>query len=374
MKREELFNPKGYDFDERLCPVRFLAGEDAPQATGLITIFSPLHPAIYDFVKLQKQRLWKADEYPIDRTKERFDELSEQDRRVFEYILSFLAFLDSVQVSNLADISVVYQLGEYRLWGATHSYFEAEHAIAYSNILYGLFNGDFNEVKRIFYLAKDFPELRRRNELIAKEYQRLFDLFQIGVLNVPPAEYAEILTRVFSATYAMEAVTFYMGFKAIEFYQYKYGVLPMTNKVISEIKADELFHVKVMASIIKNLRPFLEKYLSPETIDEIILSTIHSFVEADLQFYQAVLADNSFGISQRQIEEYIKFLADKRAKLVGVSPLYGVTSNPFDAIDRLYGFLDSHNNSAKKEAFFETKSSAYVSTPINMDVLENESL
>jgi seryl-tRNA synthetase len=53
----------------------------------------------------------------------------------------------------------------------THKYFEVEHSIAYSNILYGLFNQNTKEVRRIFYLAKDYPELRERNMLIANNYQ-----------------------------------------------------------------------------------------------------------------------------------------------------------------------------------------------------------
>jgi len=366
-----LFNVQGNDFNRQLTPVKFFDSPLWKEPTGLFTIFHPMHPHIYEFVKLQKQRLWKADEYPIDRTREQFDQLDEIDRKVFEYTLSFLAFLDSVQVANITDMEVVYNMPEYKIWGATHKYFEVEHSIAYSNILYGLFNQDFEEVKRIFYLAKDHPELRRRNELIANNYQKLFDLLWEGLKNVKPQEYARTLTSVFAGTYAMEAVTFYMGFKTIEFYQYKYGVLPMTNKMISEIKADELFHVKVMATIIKTLKPHITRYISEMEFDEIVINTIKSYAEADLQFYQSVLAQNNFGITQSQVSNYIKFLTDRRLKLLGYSPIYGAEENPFEEIDRLYGYLESHVNEGKKEAFFETKSSAYVSADLDENVIQN---
>ena len=365
-----LFNIFGNDFNPKTTPVKFFDSPLTEEPTGLFTIFHPLYPVIYDFVKLQKQRLWKADEYPIDRTREQFDQLDEIDRKVFEYTLSFLAFLDSVQVANISDMEIVYNLPEFKIWGATHKYFEVEHSIAYSNILYGLFNQNFEEVKRIFYLAKDHPELRRRNELIATNYQKLFDLLWNGLKNVSQQEYARTLTQVFAGTYAMEAITFYMGFKTIEFYQYKYGVLPMTNKMISEIKADELFHVKVMATIIKTLKPFITRYISQQQFDEIVLGTLRAYAEADLQFYQSVLAQNNFGITQKQVANYIKFLADKRAKLLGYGPIYGVEENPFEEIDRLYGYLDSHINEGKKEAFFETKSSAYVTAELDDRILE----
>jgi ribonucleoside-diphosphate reductase beta chain len=364
-----LFNPYGDDFNSQLTPVKFFESPLTKEPTGLFTIFEPMHPIIYEFVKLQKQRLWKADEYPIDRTREQFDQLDNIDKKVFEYTLSFLAFLDSVQVANITDMEVVYNMPEYKIWGATHKYFEVEHSIAYSNILYGLFRESNEEVKRIFYLAKNDPELRHRNELIANNYQKLFDLLWNGLKNVSAQEYARTLTTVFAGTYAMEAVTFYMGFKTIEFYQYKYGVLPMTNKMISEIKADELFHVKVMSTIIKTLKPYIIRYISEMEFDEIVVGTVKSYVEADLRFYQSILAQNNFGITQKQIENYIKYLADLRLKLLGYKPLYGVEENPFEEIDRLYGYLTSHINEGKKEAFFETKSSAYLSTELDDKVL-----
>jgi len=367
--KPRLFNPEGNDFLEGISPVKFFDSPLWEEPTGLFTIFEPMHPYIYEFVKLQKQRLWKADEYPIDRTREQFDQLDTIDRKVFEYTLSFLAFLDSVQVANIADMEVVYNMPEYKIWGATHKYFEVEHSIAYSNILYGLFNQNSKEVKRIFYLAKDYPELRKRNELIANNYQRLFDLLWGGLKNASQEEYARTLTHVFAGTYAMEAVTFYMGFKTIEFYQYKYGVLPMTNKMISEIKADELFHVKVMATIIKTLKPYITRYISGQEFDEIVLNTLKSYAEADLQFYQSVLAENNFGITQQQVANYIKFLTDRRLKLLGYGSIYGVENNPFEEIDRLYGYLENHVNQGKKEAFFETKSSAYLAVQIDDKVL-----
>jgi ribonucleotide reductase beta subunit family protein with ferritin-like domain len=83
------------------------------------------------------------------------------------------------------------------------------------------------------------------------------------------------------------------------------------------------------------------------------------------------LAQNNFGITQKQIENYIKFLTDRRLKLLGYSPLYGVEENPFEEIDRLYGYLESHVNEGKKEAFFETKSSAYVTAELDENVLQN---
>ncbi len=370
-QKSYLFNIWGNDFNSQLSPVKFFDSPLWEEPTGLFTIFHPMHPHIYEFVKLQKQRLWKADEYPIDRTREQFDQLDAIDKKVFEYTLSFLAFLDSVQVANIADMEVVYNMPEYKIWGATHKYFEVEHSIAYSNILYGLFNQNFEEVKRIFYLAKDHPELRRRNELIANNYQKLFDILWEGLKNVTQEEYARTLAHVFAGTYAMEAVTFYMGFKTIEFYQYKYGVLPMTNKMISEIKADELFHVKVMATIIKTLKPYITRYISEQEFDEIVVSTVQSYAEADLQFYQSVLAQNNFGITQQQVANYIKFLTDKRLKLLGYQPIYGIEENPFEEIDRLYGYLESHINEGKKEAFFETKSSAYVTAELDDKVLED---
>jgi len=367
--KAKLFNPEGNDFVFG-APFRFFDSPLTQEPTGLFTIFNPTDPDIYEFVKLQKQRLWKADEYPINRVQERFDELDEKDRKLFEYTLSFLSFLDSVQVANLSDINVVSNMPEYRLWYTVHQYFEHEHAIAYSNILMGLFDNNPEEVKRIFYLSKDYPALKKRNELIANNYQKLFDIFWEGIKNVKLEDYARALTYVLAGTYAMESLTFYMGFRIIEFYQYKYGVLPITNKMISEIKADELFHVKVMSTVIKRARPHITKYISNQEFEDIIRSTMRAYLESDLEFYHSILQDNNFGITDKMVDNYLKWIYHRRMKLLGFDTEYSNIENPFADMERLYGFFESHDNSTRKDSFFESKSSAYLTEKIEESVLD----
>jgi len=364
--KKKLFNTEGTDFPQNFkqSPISFFDTPLINEPTGLFTIFEPNDKDIYEFVKLQKQRFWKADDYNIDPVFERFDELDTLDRKIFDYTLSFLSFLDSVQVANLSDLNVIYNMPEYRLWGTVHQYFEHEHSIAYSNILYGLYRGNTTRIKEIFYLSKSHPTLKKRNELIANNYQKLFDIFWKGIENVSLEEYARALTYVLAGTYAMEALTFYMGFKIIEFYQFKYGILPITNKMISEIKADELFHVKVMSTIIKRLRPFITKYISEQEFEEIVLNTMKAYLQSDLEFYQDILQENNFGISDKQIEKYLKYLYTIRTKLLGLAPDIEEKENPFKEIDALYGFLDSHDNSKRKDAFFETGSAAYFTEKI----------
>jgi len=368
-----LFNVKGNDFDYVICPIELFDEPLEKRPTGLVTTFSPRDEKIYRLSKLQLQRFWRADDYSIDKTKEGFEQLTDNSKKIFEYILSFLSFLDSIQLDNLANIQMIYRLPEYKIWGVRHQQFEAEHTNAYENILLGLFSNSIDEVKRIFYLSINYPELKKRNELIANGYQRLRDLlYDVGLKNVDPVKYAETIWRTFITTFSMESITFYMGFLIIHLYQYKYGLLPMTNKMISEIKADELFHVKVMSYIINKIRPWIEKYISSNTLDEIAKEIIDSFVNADILFYQSVIQNNEFNISDKQVEMYIKNLANKRYKLIGnnieLYPEFNV--NPFEDIDKMYGFVESHNNEGKKESIFETKSAAYQNQSIEDSVFD----
>ena len=149
----------------------------------------------------------------------------------------------------------------------------------------------------------------------------------------------------------------------------------MTNKMISEIKADELFHVKVMSYIINRIRPWIEKYLSSSILDEIAKEIIDSFVRADILFYQSVIQNNEFNISDKQVESYIKNLANRRYRLISENEnieLYpGFDVNPFEDIDKLYGYVDSHINENKKESIFETKSAAYQNQSIEESLFDN---
>ena len=362
-----LFNSAGNDFQKLNEFKNFNTNKSG---TGLLSLFDPQDDVIYELSKIQKSRFWRADEYPIDRIKEGIDELDSNDRSIFEYTLSFLTFLDSVQVGNITNLEIFYNLPEYKVWGATHKFFEVEHSIAYSNILKGL----FPEEKRIniFYHAIKHSELRYRNELIAKNYQKLQDLILNGINKISKKEYAITLWIAYISMYIMESVTFYLGFKIMEFYQYKYGILPMVNKMISEIKADELFHTKVASVIIKKLRKLINQLgIDNNQLDDYVYNIFTAFVESDIQFYKSILSKNNFGITDTQIGTYIKYLADLRLKLIGLKPINNIKENPFKDIDDLYGFIESHATTGRKDSFFETRSTAYISKDLNDHLIED---
>jgi hypothetical protein len=45
--------------------------------------------------------------------------------------------------------------------------------------------------------------------------------------------------------------------------------------------------------------------------------------------------------------------------------------NPFEEIDKLFGYLESHDNSGRKDSFFESSSAAYITQKIDDSVLDN---
>lgn len=106
-------------------------------------------------------------------------------------------------------------------------------------------------------------------------------------------------------------------------------------------------------SVTGNCHVSLMNYLIKETFDEadmkMLAEVIDTAVQQEIQWGQHTYGDSILGISKESTENYIKYIANNRAKSVGIGVLYkGFNINP-------YAYLDMK----KKENFFETSVTEY---------------
>lgn len=87
---------------------------------------------------------------------------------------------------------------------------------------------------------------------------------------------------------------------------------------------------------------------SPED-QEILTNTLRTAAEHEISWGKSVYGNRILGVSEDSTEKYIKWLANQRAKVVGIPVLFpGFTKNP-------YAYLDA----PAKENFFETTVTEY---------------
>ena len=276
--------------------------------------------------------------------------ISEEERTAYDKILSFLIFLDSIQTANLGNINNYITASEVNLCLTIQSFQEAVHSQSYSYMLDSICSPE--KRNEILYQWKDDEILLNRNKFIGDLYNQFID---------NPTE--TNLLKALMANYILEGIYFYSGF--MFFYNLeRNGKMPGSAQEIRYINRDENTHLWLFRNIIKELQNE-----NPELFTNEIKSELREMMEygvsQEILWGHYVIGDNIQGINKKLIEDYIKYLGNKRLREINLEPLYSTEydKNPASWVDSL-----SNANSVKTD-FFEARSTAYAKAATLVDDL-----
>ena len=273
--------------------------------------------------------------------------LTDEEKEVFDDLISFLAFLDSLQVNNLPNIFKYITSPHVVYGGARQVYDEAVHAKSYGWILSSLMSKE--DAGALYNKWKVNPILFDRNKFIANIYQDFVD----GATK-------EGFLRVLIANYLLEGLYFYNAFQFFHTLANR-GLMSGTDTQISYIQRDELVHCSMFQHILKIL--FKE---NPEFLEmtPIIEEMFKEAVEWEIKFSQELIGDRVLGMSKRTVEDNAHYLANKRLKDIGLKQIFPKAKNPYVHLDKQSGTEDESSNRSNN---FEVTSIAYKSPEIFND-------
>lgn len=265
-----------------------------------------------------------------------FKTLTEEEKRAYKWILSFLIFLDSIQTVNLPNFSDMITAPEVNLLLSIQTYQEAIHSQSYATILETVV--DSKDREEIYYFWRDDKHLLERNEFIWDIYQRFIDV---------PSDKNFFAWIIWN--FLLESIYFYNWFAFFDTLADQ-AKMVATDRMINYIRRDELTHVTIFANIIKEIKKEF-----PETYDEnMIIDMMKIAVEQEIRWSKHILWKNIIWMSHSNIENYTKWLANQRLSMVWIPPLYPeVMSNPYKHLDRL------QDNNSEKWNFFESTVTNY---------------
>lgn len=313
-------------------------GDDSPtgrniingNTTGILNLNSVRYQWASKMYKIMVGNFWIPEKISLVDDKVTIRELTKDEMEAFKNTLSFLIALDSMQVANLPNIADYITAPEVSGLFTIQAFQELIHSQSYQYLLQELFPNV--EREDIYNHWRNNPLLLKRNKFIAGQYQMFIDDKTLHNFKIALA-----------ANFALESIYFYNGFQF--FYQ-----LAARNKVanvakmIKYIENDEVTHVNVFANIIREVFD-----LNDPADRQILIDTITQAAEQEIEWGKDVYGDRILGISQESTENYIKYLANQRSKLLGLGVIYkGYTKNPYEYL-----------NTEKRENFFETKVTEY---------------
>ncbi len=263
-------------------------------------------------------------------------DLTEDEKRAYKWILSFLIFLDSIQTVNLPNFSEYITAPEVNLILSIQAYQEAIHSQSYATILETVVESQDRD--EIYYFWRNDKHLLERNEFIGSIYQDFID---------EPND--RNFFRWIIWNFLLESIYFYNWFAFFDTLASQTKMVA-TDRMINYIRRDELTHVTIFSNIINEIRKEF-----PKIYDEaLIYEMMQIAVKQEIKWSKHILWKSIIWMSHENIENYTKWLANDRLNLLGLKPLYPeVLKNPYKHLELM------QDNNSERWNFFESTVTNY---------------
>jgi len=329
-KLKKLFNPDGNDDNRKII------GSNITNVLDLSNIKYPF------FIEHVDSRMYPNNWLPhkvanmADDKNQYFNILTDDERKAFDTILSFLIYLDSIQTNNLPNIAEQITSPEIVYFLARQTYEEAIHSRSYAYIVNIL---PPEKVKEIVYEWRDNPILLKRNKAIAETYE----------LCKGKSEDTYVLMNLV-ANFLLEGLYFYNGFQFFHNLASR-NLMVATDTQIRYIQRDENLHCVGFKEIINIYK---EEGFTWDT--DLIYKMFKDAVKLELEFSIDTIGNNILGMNEESITNYTYYLANKRLKEIGLDPIFPKTKNPYQHLEKIAAVDDEASNRSNQ---FETTSITY---------------
>lgn len=327
MEKKKIFNPKGDDAPEN----RLLIGGNT---TNLMQLNRVRYRWAIPLYKRMLNNFWIPEKTDLTADFSSFERLSFSESKAYRGILSFLTFLDSIQTTNIPNIAAWVTAPEVVLCLTTHAFQEAVHSQSYQYMVETLLPS--SERDELYDLWRYDETLYRRNRYIASIYQTFLD-----------EQNETNFHRVLVANYILEGLYFVNGFYF--FYNLAArGLMLRTMEVIKYIHRDEMTHMALFQSIIREILP-------PSQLAPIMVPLVEKAVQQEI-YWSCHIMEGVSGVSPQSITQFTMYLANQRLRQVGLEPLYEGAKNPYEHLDK---YSNVGSESTVMGNFFEATVTEY---------------
>jgi ribonucleoside-diphosphate reductase beta chain len=341
MERKTIYNP---DSKESLNDRRIFGGN----SDGMINFTKMKYQWALNLWDTMEGNTWFPKEVQMTGDAKDYKFLTEPEKRMYDLVLSQLIFMDSLQTNNLMDnINPYITAPEVNACLSRQSYEEANHSKSYAVMVESI----SDNTDKIYNMWKNDVKLREKNNYIADVYK-----------NLTAGDDGEITdTKIVLALFAnqiLEGLYFYAGFAAM-YALGKSGKMLGSSQMIRFIQRDEVTHLLLFQNMINSVRKERPELFTAE-LEETVRGMFRRAVALEASWGSYITQGQILGFTDKIIEQYIQYLADKRLDAVGYKPEYNV-KHPIPWVDGYASFNDQRTN------FFEGNVVNYSKGSIDFD-------
>ena len=280
---------------------------------------------VWSMYKKAVASFWSADEINFNQDLVDLEKLNDNEKYFINHILAFFAASDGIVCENLSErFSKDVPKPEVRAFYAFQNAMESIHSECYS-LLIDTYVKNNEEKNNIFNAVGNFSAINEKAD------------WAIKWISDEKSSFAQRLI----AFGIVEGIFFSASFCAI-FWLRERGLLPGLSFANQLISRDEALHTEFACILYGHL----ENKLPQETVKNMI----DEAVNIEMKFITESIPCAMIGMNSDLMKQYILFVADRFAGMLGYSKIYNV-KNPFDFME--FASLEGKTN------FFEKRVSEY---------------
>ena len=268
------------------------------------------------------------------------DGLSEDERRIVMRNLGFFSTADSLVANNL--VLAVYRLitnPECRQYILRQAFEEAIHTHAYQYCIESL-GMDEGE---IFNMYHEIPSVAKKASWGLKYTRSISDpKFETGT----PETDRQFLKNLIAYYCVLEGIFFYCGFTQI-LSMGRRNKMTGTAEQFQYILRDESMHLNFGIDVINQIKIENPSLWDAQMKDEATQMILQG-AQLEIEYARDTMPRGVLGMNAAMMEDYLKFIANRRLTQIGLKEEYPGATNPFPWMSEIMDLK-------KEKNFFETR-------------------
>tara|TARA_E500000318_G_scaffold21295_1_gene21726 strand:- start:32 stop:1003 length:972 start_codon:yes stop_codon:yes gene_type:complete len=300
------------------------------------------HPWMFDYYSQQNQMHWFPEDVPLHNDVKDWQTMTDEEKNLLTQIFRLFTQSDVDVGAGYVDRYMrIFKKPEARMMMSSFANMESIHQHAYSLLL------DTVGMPEVEYKA-------------FAEYEAMADKHEyINAVKVAKGDKKSIAKALAIYSGFTEGLQLFSSFIILLNFP-RFGKMKGMGQIITYSIRDESMHVEAMTKL---FREFIKENIDLWTDDfkKEIYQACREMVDLEDRFLDLVFEQGDItGLTKQEMQQYIRYIADRRLLQLGLKTNYGVKDNPLNWLDDVLGV--EHQN------FFEGRATTYMKAGLRGDV------
>ena len=300
------------------------------------------HPWMFDYYSQQNQMHWFPEDVPLHNDVKDWQTMTDEEKNLLTQIFRLFTQSDVDVGAGYVDRYMrIFKKPEARMMMSSFANMESIHQHAYSLLL------DTVGMPEVEYKA-------------FSEYEAMADKHEyINAVKVTKGDKKSIAKALAIYSGFTEGLQLFSSFIILLNFP-RFGKMKGMGQIITYSIRDESMHVEAMTKL---FREFMQENIDLWTDDfkAEIYQACREMVDLEDRFLDLVFEQGDIpGLTKKEMQQYIRYIADRRLLQLGLKTNYNVKENPLNWLDDVLGL--EHQN------FFEGRATTYMKAGLRGDV------